>query len=357
MTQLFSWGERGLVASYFQDVFACDGVTGWIAFLDAIGFPMSGRVLEDAWGVVEPDFGTKGFGHPDFVAMLQFDSEPKRAALILEAKVGGYISASRIDRARKGFNSSINGQLELNHRLSMAFETYTTGDAQLVEPEWVLRCPEYETPSPDRPRYLKNRLVLERLVDMMGGLPLEQYHHVIITSDENDPRQTIPQERRPRILLSETVDDWDDFFSRLHWTNWSTLFEHSANWSERGFRANYEFLRCNERRQPVHGSLPANRPFSGVSLIRLSQSFFPQNPPTFLYFSWKGASFRLRDFSGAARRDVHLRCSIGDLLENREDEQPIVQRQNLENYGWWHTQTLNANRVVWPELWPSPPQV
>src|SRR4051794_10977037 len=101
MTKLYSWGERGLVASYFHDVDACNGVTGWTAFLSAIGFPMNGRILEDAWGVVEPDFGTKGFGHPDFVAMLYFNTEPKRCALILEAKVGGYLAASSIDRERK----------------------------------------------------------------------------------------------------------------------------------------------------------------------------------------------------------------------------------------------------------------
>lgn len=353
MTKLFAWGERGLVASYFQDVFACDGVTGWTTFFKTIGFPMKGRVLEDAWGVVEPDFGNKGFGHPDFVAMLQFDREPKRSALILEAKVGGYLSNSGIDRARKGFNSTINGQLELNHRLSLAFESYKTGDEKLVEPEWVLHCREYDTPIPDRPRYLKNRLVLERLVDKMGGLPLEQYHHVIVTSDESDPTQQTPQERRPKILLSETVDGWDNFSSRLHWTNWSTLLEHSANWQVGTFRANYEFMRCKERRQPVHGMLPPNRPYAGVSLIRLSQSFFPQNPPTYLYFSWRGASFRLRDFSGAARRDVHLLHSIGDVLQNREDEQQVPQRQNVDNYDSWHEKTLKANRAVWPELWPS----
>ena len=348
MTQLFSWGERGLVASYFQDVFACDGLTGWTTFLNTIGFPMKGRVLEDAWGVVEPDFGNKGFGHPDFIAMLQFDSEPKRSALILEAKVGGYLSNSGMDRARKGFNSSINGQLELNHRLSLAFESYKAGGEQLVEPEWVLGCREYDVPVPDRPRYVKNRLVLERLVEKMGGLSLEQYHHVIVTGDDTDPTQKIPLERRPKILLSETVDDWDSFSNRLHWTNWSTLFQHSVNFQAGAFRANYEFMRCADRRQPMRGLIPANRPFSGVSLIRLSQSFFPQDPPTHLYFSWRGASFRLRDFSGAARRDIHLRHSIGELLQNMEGEQQVFQRQNVDNHNFWHEQTLNANKAVWP---------
>jgi hypothetical protein len=273
-------------------------------------------------------------------------------ALILEAKVGDYLSASRLERERKGFNSSINGQVELNHRLSLALARYTAGAAQLVEPEWVLNCPQYDTPCPDKPRYLLNRLVLERLVNMIGGLSLEQYHHVIVTSDETDPRTTIPEERRPKILLSEAVDGWDGFVNRLHWTNWNTLFEHSADWPVNAFRANYEFLRCNDRRQPAPGLLPDNRAFSGVSLIRLSQAFLPQNPPTYLHLSWKGASFRLRDFSGAARRDIHLQHSIITLLENKEDEQQVSQRQNVANYCFWHERTMIANRTKWPNLWP-----
>lgn len=353
MANLHSWGERGLVASYFRDVEACHSLSGWTAFLNAISFPLNGRVVQDTWAVIEPDFGNKAFGHPDFIALLSFDREPKQCGFILEAKKGSFSAACKADRGRIGFNSSINGQLELNHRLAIAFASFKAGDEKLVEPDWVLRCPEYSTPSPDVTRYLKNRLILEKIVAKMGGLPLQQYHHVIITGDGDDPRQHIPQELRPRIWRPEGEVVWHDFTSNLYWTNWRSLYEQSATWPVQEFRHNYEFMRFNVRKLLAAVSLPNNRPHAGATLVRLSQAFYAPNPPSNLYLSWKGTNFRLRNFSGAARLDVHLpgQPNLLDLLPHIDFERKFPNRQPYKSYVWWHERTLEANHSDWPHLW------
>jgi len=70
--EVYLLGERGLVASFFLDLSAAPTFERWEAFLGLIGFKMPGRVTE-AWSVVQPDFGNKGFGHPDCVARLGFE--------------------------------------------------------------------------------------------------------------------------------------------------------------------------------------------------------------------------------------------------------------------------------------------
>jgi len=346
MAELYSWGERGLVASYFHDAQAQPDLDGWNTFLEAIAFPLNGQSLENVWGVIEPDFGNKAFGHPDFVAMLYFKSEPKRCALLLEAKLCNFLEACKFDRDRKGFNSSINGQLELNHRLALALERFGENDAQLAEPEWVLEIPEYTTPKPDKPRRLKSNRVLERLAKKLNEMAASQYHHVIITSDEYDPRTNIPEQVRPIIRQSEKSCGWDSFIKRLHWTNWDTLYRKSENWEKKSFRANYEFLQYESRQQCSQRDL--NRPsYSGVTLVRFSENFtaIGESTNTFLYFSWKGTSYRIRDYSGdSRRRDIVLQnTSIKQVLSYVEHERVIPQRKDFRNFNWWHDQTKKAN--------------
>src|SRR4051812_6710591 len=86
--KVYLWGERGLVASFFLDVSATPSFERWDAFLGLIGFSAPGKVVA-AWSVVEPDFGNKGFGHPDYVARLAFQGGAV-AVLLFEAKLTTY---------------------------------------------------------------------------------------------------------------------------------------------------------------------------------------------------------------------------------------------------------------------------
>ena len=71
-TETVMWGERGLVATLFQDLAADQSLARWNEFTGAIQPPLSG-IVNKAWTVVEPDF--HGFGHPDAVALLDFGEE------------------------------------------------------------------------------------------------------------------------------------------------------------------------------------------------------------------------------------------------------------------------------------------
>src|SRR5262245_920610 len=65
------WGERGLVSALFYDLSAGGSLDRWSAFLDLIRFSGAARSwggLKHADVVVEPSFGSRGFGRPDGVA-------------------------------------------------------------------------------------------------------------------------------------------------------------------------------------------------------------------------------------------------------------------------------------------------
>jgi hypothetical protein len=53
-----------------------------------------GGVLRHVHVVVEPSFGSRGFGRPDAVALLEFNAQ-RRVAIFFEAKLGAYAEASK----------------------------------------------------------------------------------------------------------------------------------------------------------------------------------------------------------------------------------------------------------------------
>lgn len=116
-------------------------------------------MLKNVHVVVEPSFGNLGFGRPDAAALLKFDDQ-EDVVIFFEAKRGLYAEAAKlpVGRARKGFNSTINGQLELNHRLALALESWTSSTV-LEEAAWI-----WETPyAVSKVRKVKHRDVVETL--------------------------------------------------------------------------------------------------------------------------------------------------------------------------------------------------
>lgn len=349
MTQVYSWGERGLVASLVHDVATCDDMRGWESLLDVILFPRNGRRVHDVWALVEPDFGNRGFGHPDLVIKISFVNETLPLVLFVEAKMSSFLRSTENVRSVKGFNSSINGQLELNHRLAIALSECRGIETPLTEPRWVGLLPLYHPV-----RYLKHTMVLEQVVSSLRGFPLSCYYHAVVTSDSANPIASIAKNRLPVILNAEGRDCSNEFTSGLFWTNWRSLYEMSSNSPACTFRANYDFMRCAQRNQAVVGQLPENRAKKGVTLVRVSPQFLPRPKPTYLYFSWKQPTgVRIFDFSGLARLPVSLPMngSLCDLLANIEDEISLSNKKDCNDYPWWHARTVEANRSAWPDLW------
>ena len=358
------WGERGLVASFFLDVSAIPSFERWEAFLELIGFQMPGRVTE-AWSVVEPDFGNKGFGHPDCVARLGFEGGAI-VVLLLEAKLTTYRKASwpASRRLRKQFNSKLNGQIELNHRLALALEGYTAGQDELREPGWLVGT-DYVTPN-GRPRVLKDESVRRLVAARLAGRAADEYHHVIITTDEDAPAPEA--DRRPLIVVPASPRPvelaWDRFAPRLHHSNWEKMRRLAEGWDASLFVLNYRFFADrliaavaaaeeDDRLSPRGVQLLALRPTPevGLNLAR----------PTHIHLSWtrRGRSFRLWDFSESERGKeiTTFTGSVKDLLDRAEHGTPYTLGYRKEHKldrksPKWRRIVLEKNRERWPDLWP-----
>lgn len=357
--EFYMWGERGLVATLFQDICASGAESDrWLPFLERIGYSVGGRRLTDAWCVVEPDFGNKGFGHPDAVFQLTFNNED-RVVFFLEAKLRTFQKASwpEIRRYEKQFNSTINGQIELNHRLALALRDFEPQvSTSLVEPDWILGTP-YSTAIPGVPRRVKKRIVLEQLASRLAGLAIDGYVHIAITTDSQSPLQSVSEGRRPRMFSDVRNDAWENYKDRICWGNWRTMYELAKNWPGSSFCKTYEFFEKSFAATELPtGGVPQGFPSSGVRLVALNPTLYPASPPTYLHLSWNNrASYRIRDYSGPVRRDIHLDCDLTTIVGNIEDykEYPRRQRRAVEDYEWWNREVLALNRQKWPSHWPS----
>jgi hypothetical protein len=228
----YMWGERGLVASSFADLYLTEDSRTFEGFLRAVQienehFP---RSVSKATVIIEPDFSNKGFGHPD--AVIRVDSEKESAVIIVQAKRGPYARACRprTDRGiRKGFNSCLNGQLELCYALALALERFTSSSAELVEPQWVMNTPyAVERQLNGRLRRLKNPNVLRDVVAKLAGLPLKNYFFLALTTDCSSP--FLDQNLAPLFPELchrdfETLDCWEQMKHQFGWINYSALEE------------------------------------------------------------------------------------------------------------------------------------
>ena len=216
MPTTLMWGERGLVATFFLDLHG--HLDRWRSFLNTIQFCPPGpglnwNDLEHVWAVVEPHFGTAGFGSPDLVARLNF-AGGQVAVLFAEAKCVSYDEASRgpAMRRRKGYSSSINGQIELNHRLALALQ-HSRDLNLLSEPAWVDDHTCYVRG--DKRRYVRQDGVLSHLVPQLNAEGVT-YLHLAITTDVHSPFVLAHPEARLPIILNGNHDNaWDTERHRL----------------------------------------------------------------------------------------------------------------------------------------------
>ncbi len=311
------WGERGLVATFFMDLSAVDNLDRWIGFLREIKFVHPGPGLDwtqvqEVWTVVEPGFGSRGFGNPDAAFRLEL-VDGRRIVVLLEAKLGCYQEACwlPVRRGRDGFNSRLNGQLELNHCLTLALNKYQMGDHRLIDPEWVLQTPYAAA----RPRGARRRVndpsVRQQIVEPLINSGADLFLHVIVTADQHNPLEDEDvQCWLPEIFVdAQQGNKWVQVMNQFGWTNWRGLWNLAEDWPAppARFRENLVFnlpnlfppgaAGCTDEppagmEHGLHPGWPPGRPARGVSLI-----FAPTiNPQTFLHFSWRRNSCRLRNY-------------------------------------------------------------
>jgi hypothetical protein len=209
------------------------------------------------------EVGLSQFGDPDLIVVCQTHRDMVNVVL-LEAKVVRYfISAMSVDnRMRRGFNSSINGQLSLKYRFARALLNWHGPPHTLFEPRDLAKAYQ-QAPGHGglgsrslSPRKLAKLGVLEILhVHGLAGLPLDRFHFVALTWDR-EPFFNSPNfgasPFRPLFLDEAGLETWNLPQTQAHvgWLGYDAI----ADWANLapGFGAEY--------RQALATMVPDTRP-------------------------------------------------------------------------------------------------
>ncbi|MBZ5616520.1 MAG: hypothetical protein LAO23_21125 [Acidobacteriia bacterium] len=382
------WGERGLVASLFLDLYGSGNHAAWASFLLACGFdaalPWLKSPICSTSTIVEPDFSNEGFGHPDAISKFGFESHDP-IVLIVEAKRLPFdrCCVSPATRGGAGYNSSLNGQLELNHCLALALSEYANGDSILSEPAWVLHSP-YAIERRGRLRSLKNRVVIDEVAKPFSGLPFRSYYHLLITTDESNPLDKPSNEPAwPELYHPDYPfqNCWKDLRSQYGWISWDAVANLVRKLSadrkveESLFLTTFEPNRRNfkcvsamiSEEAPIAPDEPVCSPVEDMStnpvpsFIKLPSGsvklpggsgrgatmiYAPNiNPNTFIHFSWLNESCAIRDYSKSPTimpfENRNYRTS--DVRRSITKEVVIRNRKPISDTRYWYETTMNLN--------------
>jgi hypothetical protein len=381
------WGERGLVSTLFVDLYSAPGTLPWERLLASCNFPGSswqGEKIRAVIAIVEPDFSNTGFGHPDAILKVVFESGSS-IVLVVEAKRLPYRSccADPSNRGGAGFNSTLNGQLELNHCLTLALEQYKTSEAVLIEPAWICHTP-YNLERRGSLRCLKNRVVIEQVGAPFAGLPFRAYFHLAITPDSNDPFEAKENEAIWPVLYHPEFpfqNCWRNLRPQFGWISWDAVKETIRSLEAEGklgfpslFLGTYE---SNLRNFKFSGMPFVSTPVEGQSSpddiqesndsgvvfwsptpIRSAADgkgvrmiYAPDiNPRTFLHFSWQHESCALRDYSKSPTlMPVEVRSwQTAEVRKRLTKEIPIRNRRPISDVEYWHKTTMHLNASEQP---------
>jgi len=380
------WGERGLVATMLLDLHRSKGCASWSSFLKACDFEPNPSWLEEAIKsvavVVEPDFSNEGFGHPDGIIKVEYESGAM-AVLILEAKRLPYAKCCVLpnNRGGAGYNSTLNGQLELNHCLALALSQFGPESTSLTEPNWVLHCP-YAVERRGRLRALKNPVVIEEVAHRFAGLPFRSYYHIVITTDDSNPLENPentgfwPELYHPDYPFQNC---WNELRSQFTWISWRSVeaclrgFIGEGGVHESLFVPSYETNRRNFKQasatvaeqlaeseavdsvqtqaDEVRRALRAGGRVTDTSSARGATMIYAPaiNPNTFVHFSWLNESCAIRDYSKSPTimpfEDRQYRTS--DVRARVEKQISIRNRQPISDTQYWYetTKSLNASEL------------
>jgi hypothetical protein len=354
-SSFYMWGERGLVATFFADLHVASSA-GLSKFLEAIEidsptFPRNGHRLLT---IIEPDFSNTGFGHPD--AVIRIDGDSESAVIVLEAKRCPYLKASKSNRVRsaEGFNSTLNGQLELDYALALALAEHQPTYSELLEPAWVLNTP-YAQERNGRLGRLKNPNVLRGVVSNFAGLPLRHYFFVVLTTDGSNPFSSlIPEDLLPGLyqLQNGLKNCWTEMHTQFGWLNYEKLRNLAELMSTQGLLPGGSLFLGSLGLNLANMDISSHNPKPGIAVTRgVALIYAPKiDSATFLHFSWLGEGCALRNYSLHPDRvpspDRGYQTSeIRSLVERHISADG---RRSIEDTQFWHQRTSEANLQLLP---------
>ena len=386
---LVLWGERGMITGLLIDLYRGSKSDSWSHFLEKCCYSSSPArtSIRSVSVVVEPDFSNEGFGHPD--GIIKFGLEDgSSTVVILEAKRMPYGKACAAPSTRGGigYNSTLNGQLELNHCLALALSEHQVDGLELREPDWILHSP-YNSDRRSKLRSLKNQAVIEKIVRPFSGLPFRSYFHLVITADRSDPFENLDNKGLwPELYHPEYPfrNCWKELRPQFGWASWDSVerimgtLPATENGAEGSiFLPTLEANRQNFRMGLGASLIEGSNGEVGVAVdtesaagkntaLRLPQGTFNNrgsrgatmiyapsiNPGTFLHFSWLNESCALRDYSNSPNimpfEDRTKRTSevIGKIVK----EIAIRNRSPISDTHYWNETTHNLNKTELPAL-------
>jgi hypothetical protein len=221
-------GRTGLVCGLFLELVQIQDAAIWHAFFEqcVAGGPRFDAAIAKSKVIIEPSFGNVGFGHPD--AMIRFDLENGENSRRDRRGQMQTIREKRClpgARGSPGYNSKLNGQLELNHRRAMALCEWTVAIPDLRDSAWIASSP-YNDDRHDGVRRVAKHSVMASLVTPFSGIEFLHFTHLVITTDPDEPFDD-PECRRylPELytVKSPNRSCWGTLRSQFAWTSWARI--------------------------------------------------------------------------------------------------------------------------------------
>jgi hypothetical protein len=236
------YGERGVVNALVTDL-ALRGdstVPGVQALLRAVTWAVGSppRWVEQVTEVTFfVELGMRQFGNPDLILACSTRSTPSPRVVFIESKVVPYLESAMSNAgsmAVEGYNSSINGQIVLKHRLARALRRWDTTKPTLAEPSELHEV--YQQPADagglgdpaNSPRHLDKPSVLEiiRQHGLHGPEP-DRYYFVAWTWDRLAYFATngAPADLHPLFLLPGGANAWEEMKPCVGWLGYRQVKE------------------------------------------------------------------------------------------------------------------------------------
>ncbi|MBL8796762.1 MAG: hypothetical protein JNM56_22875 [Planctomycetia bacterium] len=237
-TEVVWYGERGVVNALVTDI-AQRGAGTVPAVQQLLGSAVQwAGGTSPAWindiarVALVVEVGLNDFGDPDLI-LVCWTGPNKPQVVFLEAKVVPYLGSALKNSGGMvaGFNSSINGQLSLKYRFSLALEAWDGQRASVAEPaeswQWYRRPasgPGLADPA-RQPRRLAKAEILEGILTRLDlfDLPSEHAHFVALTWDSAPFWSQVTGELLPLFLTTSGANGWATMQSRTGWVGFEAL--------------------------------------------------------------------------------------------------------------------------------------